>query len=130
MLRKAGQYPPFGYLSTDFKQTLMIYLEFMQNIIEQLKDNLQTIYRKALDADQSLGKLSANGQGKFQQVFPEDAGFEVSSKRFQPYIEELAKDILALEQADKSELKANLPVVVKKMELLFSTLGNLQHSIK
>lgn len=102
----------------------------MQNIIEKLKENLQVIYRKAVDADQTLGKLHANGQGKFQQVFPEDAGFTVNSKRFQPYVEELAKDILALEQADAAAVQQQLPAVVKKMELLFSTLGNLQQSLK
>jgi len=102
----------------------------MQNIIEKLKENLQVIYRRAVDADQNLGKLHASGQGKFQQVFPKDAGFVVSSKRFQPYVEELAKDILALEQANDADMQQQLPGVVKKMELLFSTLGNLQQSLK
>ena len=103
----------------------------MQPILDKLKENIQVIYRRAVDADAMLAKLHQQGQGKFQQIFPEDAGFAVSSKRFGPYVEELAKQVIALETCDsQTEFEQQLPDVVKKMELLFSTLGNLQASLR
>lgn len=103
----------------------------MQSILDKLKENLQVIYRRALDADKALAKLQQGGKGKFQQVFAEDAPFTVQSKRFAPYVEELARDILALEQEqDESRQQTMLQPVVRKMELLFVTLANLQQSLK
>ena len=104
----------------------------MQGIIEKLKENMQVIYRKAVDADQALGQLHASGKGKFSEVFTEDAGFTVKSKRFQPYVEELAADILSLEQQinEQEAFSALLPCVVKKMERLLSTLSHFQASLK
>lgn len=103
----------------------------MQSIIDKLKDNMQLLYRRALDADQTLARLQQQGQGKFQQIFPDDAGFQVQSKRFGPYVEELAKDIVALEtQSDSPSFEQQLAMVVKKMEQLFSTLSGLKDSVK
>ncbi|WP_416306484.1 primosomal replication protein PriC [Neptunicella sp. SCSIO 80796] len=102
----------------------------MQNIIDKLKDNLQVIYRRGLDADKSLSSLQQQGKGKYQHVFADDAVFNVKSKRFQPYIEELAKDIVQIENADEATVKERLPLVIKKMELLFTTLAQLQDSLK
>lgn len=102
----------------------------MQSIIEKIKDNLQVIYRRGLDADKALSSLHQQGKGKFQYIFADDAGFEVRSKRFQPYIEELAHDVMQLEQANDNKAAELLPDVVKKMELLFTTLAQLQESLK
>ncbi|MBC3766590.1 hypothetical protein [Neptunicella marina] len=102
----------------------------MHNIIEKIKDNLQIIYRRALDADKALSSLHQQGKGKFQHIFADEAGFEVRSKRFQPYVEELAHDVMQLEQADQNKAAELLPNVVKKMELLFTTLAQLQESLK
>ncbi|MDF2177909.1 hypothetical protein P2G88_06560 [Aliiglaciecola sp. CAU 1673] len=104
----------------------------MQNsILEKLKENTQVIYRKALDADQTLGRLHQAGQGKFVQIFPQDAGFSVTSKRFQPYVEELAKDIAELESLnEQGPFETKLAVVVQKMEQLFSTLSRFKESLR
>lgn len=102
----------------------------MQSVIDQLKQNLQLIYRRGLDADAKLTALQQQGKGKFQSVFADDAGFTVSSKRFGPYIEELGKEILALEQAeDDARRQAMLPDVVKKMQLMLTTLGQFRSSL-
>ena len=102
----------------------------MQAILDKLKDNLQLIYRKGIDADQALDQLQKGGKGKHQSVFAEDAGFKVNSKRFAPYVQELADDIQKLEQnADAIDEQA-LATVVKKIELLLITLGNFRQSIK
>ena len=102
----------------------------MEQILRQLQDNMQLIYRKAVDADEYLNKLHAQGHGKFQEVFAIDAGFNVKSKRFGPYVEDLAKDILALQNGTESELEQVLPPIIKKMELLLSTLAQLRQATK
>ena len=64
----------------------------MQAINEQLQETLQTLYRKAIDADAVLDQLQQVQKGKFQAVFAEDSGFETQAKRFSPYVEEIARD--------------------------------------
>ncbi len=102
----------------------------MQNLHDKLRENLQLIYRKAIDADAALGKLHQQGKGKFQHIFGDDSGFNTRSKRFGPYVEELGLQIAALETMDEAGMKTALPDVIKKLEQLFSTLAQFQQSIK
>lgn len=102
----------------------------MQSILDKLSDNMQMIYRKAIDADQALNQLQQSGKGKFNYIFAEQAGFQVQSKRFGPYVEELGKDIANLVQAEEQKVKDALPSIVKKMELMLLTLANFQASLK
>jgi hypothetical protein len=100
-----------------------------RTLFEKLAENMQLIYRKAIDADGTLAKLQQNGKGKFNNVFTEDAGFSVQSKRFMPYVKELANQIVVLEKASAEDLQNELPDIVKKMELLLSTLNQLKVSV-
>jgi phospholipase/lecithinase/hemolysin len=102
----------------------------MQNIIQKLSENVQLIYRKAIDADNAITKLQAAGKGKFLTIFSPDAGFEAQSKHFKPYVEELAQDVANLSELSEAELKLVLPTLVKKIEHMFTTLANFQLSIK
>ena len=102
----------------------------MQSVLDKLTENMQLIYRRAIDADKALAQLQSSGQGKFAHIFNEDAGFEVQSKRFMPYVEELGKDIASLASADAPTLQSQLPVIVKKLELLMKTLATFQTSLK
>lgn len=102
----------------------------MQTILDKLTENMQVIYRKAVDADQSLGKLQQSGKGKYKNVFTEESGFNAKSKRFMPYVEELAGEIAPLAQAEKAGFELALPSIVKKMELLLVTLANFQQTLK
>ena len=102
----------------------------MQTMFDKLKENLVIIYRKGLDADKKLDEVQQQGKGKFQFIFTTDSGFQTQSKRFAPYIEELATDVMQLELASQQKVEADLPMVVKKMEMLFATLGQLQGSLK
>lgn len=97
----------------------------MQAIINQLKENAQLLFRKAIDADRLLDELQQQGKGKHQSVFNADAGFTTKSTRFQPYVQEVMQDIESLVQQEASELEAQLKALVKKIELLFTTLSNL-----
>ena len=100
-----------------------------RTLFEKLAENMQIIYRKAIDADDVLTKLQQSGKGKFNNVFTQDSGFTVKSKRFMPYVKELAGQVIALEQAEEEELQVKLADVVKKMELLLSTLNQFKASV-
>jgi hypothetical protein len=101
-----------------------------QPIIEALNDNLRVIYRKAVDADAALNKLQSKGKGKFNTIFAEDAGFTANSKRFGPYVEELAGDVAGLVDANEQQLSQALPVLVKKIETMLTTLEQFKHIVK
>ena len=97
----------------------------MQQVLTKITENMQIIYRKAIDADSALDDLQRSGKAKFSVIFVEDSGFISRSKRFGPYVDELAKDITSL-QIDDSDIKDDIAIVVKKMELLLLTLGKLK----
>ncbi len=101
----------------------------MDSVIEKLNQNLQVIYRKALDADQALDQLQAQGKAKHKVIFAEDAGFTVRSNRFQPYLEELAGNIAMLPAQSEEQVEHSLAIVVKQMESLFVTLANLKNTL-
>ena len=102
----------------------------MNSIIDKLSENLQLIYRKAIDADHAINQLRNDGKGKFTAIFPADAGFTHQGKLFKPYVEELASDINHLNTLDGEAQKSALAMIVKKMELLLSTLGQFQRSVR
>lgn len=97
----------------------------MQQVLTKITENMQIIYRKAIDADSALDDLQRSGKAKFSVIFVEDSGFTSRSKRFGPYVDELAKDITSL-QIDDADIKDDIATVVKKMELLLLTLGKLK----
>ncbi|GAC16920.1 hypothetical protein [Aliiglaciecola lipolytica] len=98
----------------------------LRPLFEKLAENMQVIYRKAIDADEALAKLQQSGKGKFNHIFAEDAGFSVQSKRFVPYVKELAVEVAKLEENQQSQIEQKLPDIVKKMELLLSTLSQFK----
>lgn len=102
----------------------------MNKVIDALNDNLRIVYRKAIDADATLNALQASGKGKFETIFDKSAGFESSSKRFQPYVEELAGNVARLVDADQASLEANLPALVKKIDIMLTTLDKFKQSLK
>ena len=102
----------------------------MQTIIQTLSENVQVIYRKSIDADQVISRLQHDGKGKFSVVFAEDAGFITSSRLFKPYVEELANEVLGLEQKNQDALKEQLPNLVKKIELMLKTLNQFQKTAR
>lgn len=102
----------------------------MNKIIEALNENLRVIYRKAVDADAALNTLSAKGKGKFNTIFAEGSGFTARSKRFAPYVEELAGEVAPLLDANSETLNKALPDIVKKIELLLTTLQQFKATLK
>jgi ATP-dependent Clp protease ATP-binding subunit ClpA len=48
----------------------------MQAVHQQLQETIQTLHRKAVDADQILDNLQRDQKGKFAAVFADDSGFK------------------------------------------------------
>lgn len=90
-------------------------------VIEQLKENLQTAYRQAIDADAKLDELKKVGHGKFTSIFTADQGFIISSNRFLPYVQELVDDLTTLENQPTLDPVA-LETYVRQLGILLKTL--------
>ena len=80
----------------------------MQAVHQQLQETIQTLHRKAVDADQILDNLQRDQKGKFAAVFADDSGFTTSAKRFGPYVQEIASDWQALKELDDDAAKQAL----------------------
>ena len=102
----------------------------MQQLFDKLTENMQSIYRKSIDADNAIAQLQQSGKGKFNYIFSEDAGFEAKAKQFKPYVEELAMDIASLSTESEQKVKQHLPQVVRKMELMLRTLAQFDDLLK
>lgn len=97
----------------------------MQQVLVKITENMQIIYRKAIDADSALEKLQQSGKAKFSVIFTEDNGFTTKSKRFGPYVDELARDVTML-QSDDVNIESEITTIVKKMELMLLTLAKFK----
>ncbi|WP_395344947.1 hypothetical protein PN836_009250 [Ningiella sp. W23] len=116
----------------------------MTKLISALNENLQVVYRKAIDADAALDQLGRDGKGKFNTIFGDESPFITRSKRFKAYVEEVAGDVAGIaeqnQQAQNTELKSSntidhsqkqvLSIIVKKLELLLTTLEQFKSSLK
>jgi len=101
----------------------------MQAVHQQLQETLQTLHRKAVDADQILDGLQRDQKGKFAAVFADDSGFITSAKRFGPYVQEIASDWQSIRDLSDEEAKQALVPMVKKIELALVTIAQFQQSL-
>ena len=92
---------------------------------QQLVENISIILKKSLSADATLADLREKKKASFTTIFKEDAGFNCSENTFQPYVEEIANDLLLWQ---KEQQQAQLISLVKKIEQLFTVLGNFEAS--
>ena len=98
----------------------------MSNTInQQLIDNISIILKKSLTADATLSDLREQKKAGFNAVFTKDAGFECSANTFQPYVQEVADDLLIWQESKDQQVLIKL---VKKIEQLFNILGNFEKS--
>jgi hypothetical protein len=96
------------------------------NIEQQLIENISLILKKALTADATLADLREKKKASFEAVFKKEAGFTCSDNNFQPYVEEVADDLLHW-QANKDQQELLIPLV-KKIEQLFTVLSGFEQS--
>lgn len=104
----------------------------MENLINSLEDNLKELYRKAVDADNSINELKKQGHGKFAAIFPEQTLFDLKADKFMPYLEQTAEQILKLRDS-KVPLEQNqqeIEAIVKKLHLLHTTLAEFKAALK
>ena len=95
-------------------------------IEQQLIENISVILKKALTADATLADLRENKKASFESVFKKEACFICSANTFQPYVEEVADDLLQW-QANKEQQMLLIPLV-KKLEQLFTVLAGFEQS--
>lgn len=94
-------------------------------VSQQLVENVSIILKKSLAADATLSDLREKNQAGFEAIFTKDAGFKCSANTFQPYVEEVANDLVFWQ---KTSDQATLIAMVKKIEQLFTVLGNFEQS--
>jgi len=94
-------------------------------IDKQLIDNISIILKKSLTADMVLSDLREKKLASFDSIFKKDTGFLCSANTFQPYVEEVADDLLNWQQSQDQNL---LITLVKKIEQLFKVLGSFEKS--
>ncbi|WP_448549081.1 hypothetical protein [Thalassotalea fusca] len=95
------------------------------NINQQLIDNISLILKKSLVADATLADLREKKQAGFKAIFTPDAGFKANANTFQPYVEEIADDLLVWQQNHNESLLISL---VKRIEQLFMVLAQFEQS--
>lgn len=96
-----------------------------ETINQQLIDNISIILKKSLTADATLSDLREQKKAGFNAVFTKDAGFECSANTFQPYVQEVADDLLTWQESKDQQVLIKL---VKKIEQLFNILGHFEKS--
>jgi|TARA_B110000908_G_C10137143_1_gene394993 primosomal protein N'' len=97
-----------------------------KKINQQLIDNISIILKKSLSADATLADLREAKKAGFDSIFKKESGFSCTANTFQPYVEEVADDLLAWQQSQTQEI---LIAIVKKIEQLFTVLANFEQSI-
>jgi len=94
-------------------------------IEQQLIENISVILKKSLSADATLANLREQKKAGFKAIFTTDAGFKCSENTFQPYVEEIANELV---QWQESQDQGLLIALVKKIEQLFNVLANFEQS--
>jgi hypothetical protein len=94
-------------------------------VSKQLIENLSIILKQSLTADATLADLREKKQASFAAIFTKDAGFTCSANTFQPYVEEVANDLVFWQKTSDQQ---TLIAIVKKIEQLFKVLGNFEQS--
>ena len=98
----------------------------MSDVInQQLIENISLILKKSLVADATLADLREQKKAGFNAIFKKDAGFEWSENTFQPYVQEVADDLLTWQQTQNKDI---LIALVKKIEQLFTLLATFEQS--
>jgi hypothetical protein len=92
---------------------------------QKLIDNISIILKKSLAADATLADLRDKEKAGFIAIFKADAGFEASANTFQPYVEEVADELMSWQ---KSQNQQSLISLVKKIEQLFVVLAKFEES--
>ncbi len=95
-------------------------------LIEQIQVNLKDIYHKAIDADTVLKQQQQEGNAKFSALF-KDSLFKQQHREFLPYVEELASDLVLLQESEDDEhFVTQLKIIVAKLEQMHKLLADFK----
>ncbi|NQY50101.1 MAG: hypothetical protein HRT50_13555 [Colwellia sp.] len=94
-------------------------------IEQQLIENISVILKRSLTADATLANLREQKKASFKAIFTAEARFKSTANTFQPYIEEIADDLLKWQE---SKDQGQLIALVKKIEQLYTVLANFEQS--
>ena len=94
-------------------------------IEQQLIENISVILKKSMTADATLANLREQKKASFKAIFTADANFKSTANTFQPYVEEIADDLLKWQESKDQE---QLITLVKKIEQLYTVLANFEQS--
>ncbi|KGJ87878.1 hypothetical protein [Thalassotalea sp. ND16A] len=90
---------------------------------QKLIENISQLLKRSIVADSALGELRADKKANFTAIFPKDAGFKSTADSFQPYIEEIADELLIWQQNKDQQV---LVTLVKKIEKLFKVMAEFE----
>ncbi len=94
-------------------------------INQQLIENISIILKKSLAADATLADLREQKKAGFNAIFTKDAGFTCEANTFQPYVEEVADNLLVWQDSKSQDV---LIALVKKIEQLLNLLATFEQS--
>ncbi len=94
-----------------------------KNIEQQLIDNISQLLKRSIVADSALLEMRQHKAGNFSAIFPKGSVFTCSANTFQPYIAEVADDLMAWQKTLENEL---LVPIVKKIEQLYKVLTEFE----
>ncbi|MDG1732285.1 MAG: hypothetical protein P8M49_12985 [Thalassotalea sp.] len=94
-----------------------------KNIEQQLIDNISQLLKRSIVADSALLEMRQHKAGNFSAIFPKGSVFNCSANTFQPYIAEVADDLMAWQKTLENEL---LVPIVKKIEQLYKVLTEFE----
>ena len=89
----------------------------------QLIENISQLLKRSIVADSALAQLREGKGAKFNAIFTKDAGFKSTENTFQPYIEEVADELLVWKKTWDQGVLVSL---VKKIEQLFKVLTEFE----
>ncbi|WOH37006.1 hypothetical protein RI844_16790 [Thalassotalea fonticola] len=95
----------------------------MLKIEQQLIDNISQLLKRSIIADSALAQLKEDKQGNFSAIFPKGSVFKCTAMTFQPYIEEVADELMQWQQNKDQQL---LVALVKKIEQLFKVIAEFE----
>jgi len=95
-----------------------------------LQQNIRLIYRQSIDADKQISQLRQQDMAKFSSIFDESQGFTTKANRFTPYAEELAKDLIELQQLAPENIAEQVKPLVAKIEVSLQILQVFKANLK
>lgn len=93
------------------------------NIEPQLIENISLLLKRSIVADSALAELREQKKANFSAIFRKGSGFVCDANTFQPYIEEIADQLLTWQKSNDQQLLISL---VKKIEQLYKVMAEFE----